>query len=391
MRTQKLVPFLFIAAVGAASCGSSNDAPGGGPAAGSGGTLGSGGAAVASTGGAGTGGAGTGGAASGGGAPAVGTGGSPVSGGPGGAAAGAGGRTGPAGTGGGSAGGTLATDPGTAGDGDSMISSPFRAAPEFGAMAGVAKGRRVSFSFSNAASKYFPGGSRQVTVYIPVGYVDNTPAPVMVVQDGGQFGPEVMNVMDNLIAANKIPKMLGVMIDPGANRSVEYDTVSDVYFKFVTEEVLPRVQTDYKVMFTTDPQGRGALGGSSGAPAAMGMAWFGDFRRLLTYSGSFVNLKSSTMYPHGAWEYGETLIPMNPVMEGLRIFLEVGSNDNGNTATAASFRNWVLGNMTLAAALKTKGYHYKFIYATGAGHEDIGVRGQTLPEAMQWLWQGYPK
>jgi enterochelin esterase family protein len=285
----------------------------------------------------------------------------------------------------------LATDPGTTGDGDSMISSPFRAVPEFGVVAGVAKGRRMSFSMSNAASKYYPGGSRQVTVYIPVGYVDNTPAPVLVVQDGSQFGPEVMNVMDNLIAANKIPKLLGVMIDPGANRSGEYDTVSDVYFRFVTEEVLPRVQTDYKVMFTTDPQGRGALGGSSGAPAAMGMAWFGDFRRVLTYSGTFVNLRPSTMYPHGAWEYGENLIPMSAVVPGLRIFLEVGSNDNGATATAASFRSWPLGNMALAAALKAKGYHYKFIYAVGAGHEDIGVRGQTMPEAMQWLWQGYPK
>jgi enterochelin esterase-like enzyme len=244
---------------------------------------------------------------------------------------------------------------------------------------------------SNAASKYYPGGSRQVTVYIPVGYVANTPAPVLVVQDGTQYGPELMTVMDNLIAANRIPKTLGIMINPGTDRSGEYDTVSDTYFKFVTEEVIPLAETTAKVKVTTDPQGRAAMGGSSGAPAAMGMAWFGDFLRIMTYSGTFVNLKSSTMYPHGAWEYGENLIPNAPVKEGLRIALEVGSNDNGSTETAASFRNWRLGNEALAAALMAKGYHYKFNYAIGAGHVDGGVRGQTEPDVMEWLWRGYPK
>jgi enterochelin esterase-like enzyme len=271
-----------------------------------------------------------------------------------------------------------------------MISSPFKAAPEFGVMAGVAKGRRMTFTMSNVGSKYYPGGSRTVQVYIPVGYVDNTPAPVMVVQDGTQYGNEVMNVMDNLIAAKKIPMMLGVLINPGADRSGEYDTVSDVYYHFVSEEVLPKVEMDYKIKITTDPQGRGAMGGSSGAPAAMGLAWFGDFTRLLTYSGTFVNLKSSTMYPHGAWEYGENLIPKSD-LRPLRIFLEVGSMDNGANETAASFRNWALGNMNLAAALKAKGYHYRFVYAIGAGHVDGGVRGQTMPQAMEWLWRGYPK
>jgi enterochelin esterase family protein len=419
MRTQKSLQWLFIVSFAAASCASADSGPGGGSGsagavAGGAGTGGAGtaGSASGGTGGSGSGGssvgaagntggsggaagsagAGTGGAGAGG-TATVGTGGSDAGVGSGGAA----GRTGASDGGSGSiatrpdAGPTLATDPGTTGDGDFMISSPFRAVPEFGAVAGVAKGRRATFSFSNAASKYFPGGSRNVTVYIPVGYVDNTPAPLLVVHDGSQFGPEVMNTMDNLIAANKMPKVVGVMIDPGANRSVEYDTVSDAMFKFVTEEVLPRVQTDYKVMFTSDAQGRASFGGSSGAPAAMGMAWFGDFRRVLSYSGSFVSLKSNATYPHGAWGYGETLIPMSPVVEGLRIFLEVGSNDNGSTAAASGFRNWVLGNQLLRDSLKAKGYHYKYIFATGAGHEDIGVRGQTLPEAMQWLWQGYPK
>jgi enterochelin esterase-like enzyme len=307
----------------------------------------------------------------------------------GGAGAGSSGAAGKAGSNG-SAGSSVA-DPGTDGDGKFTINSPFKAAPESAAMAGTSKGTRTTFMMSNAASKYYPGGSRQVTVYSPVGYVANTPAPVLVVQDGTQYGPELMTVMDNLIAANRIPKTLGIMINPGADRSGEYDTVSDTYFKFVTEEVIPLAETTAKVKVTTDPQGRAAMGGSSGAPAAMGMAWFGDFLRIMTYSGTFVNLKSSTMYPHGAWEYGENLIPNAPVKPGLRIALEVGSTDNGATETAASLRNWRLGNEALAAALMAKGYHYKFTYAIGAGHVDGGVRSQTEPDVMEWLWRGYPK
>jgi hypothetical protein len=121
------------------------------------------------------------------------------------------------------------------------------------------------------------------------------------------------------------------------------------------------------------------------------MGWFKPnlYRRILTYSGTFTNQAGNTMYPHGAWEYHENLIPKSDP-KPLRVFLEVGSNDNGSTAPASGFRNWVLANQGMAKALKDKGYHYRFIFANGAGHCDSGAIGQTLPEAMLWLWRGYP-
>jgi hypothetical protein len=45
----------------------------------------------------------------------------------------------------------------------------------------------------------------------------------------------------------------------------------------------------------------------------------------------------------------------------------------------------------MAAALKAKGYPYRFVYAEGARHTDANVIYQTLPQALQWLWQGYQK
>ena len=44
---------------------------------------------------------------------------------------------------------------------------------------------------------------------------------------------------------------------------------------------------------------------------------------------------------------------------------------------------------TLAAALKAKGYHYQYVYCLGAGHVDRKAVGETLPGALEWLWQGY--
>src|SRR5689334_911465 len=53
-------------------------------------------------------------------------------------------------------------------------------------------------------------------------------------------------------------------------------------------------------------------------------------------------------------------------------------------------RNWVMANQRLAGVLKTKGYHYQFVYAKNAGHVDAKVIRQTLPQALEYVWQDYP-
>jgi hypothetical protein len=93
--------------------------------------------------------------------------------------------------------------------------------------------------------------------------------------------------------------------------------------------------------------------------------------------------------PHGAWEYHEHLIPQSHAKH-LRVWLEVGEKDIGNQRDEASLHNWVLANQRMAAALKAKGYHYQYVFCKGAGHVDRKAVGQTLPEALLWLWQGYP-
>ena len=43
----------------------------------------------------------------------------------------------------------------------------------------------------------------------------------------------------------------------------------------------------------------------------------------------------------------------------------------------------------MAGVLKAKGYAYRYVYAEGAGHTDANVIYQTLPQALEYVWQGY--
>jgi hypothetical protein len=52
--------------------------------------------------------------------------------------------------------------------------------------------------------------------------------------------------------------------------------------------------------------------------------------------------------------------------------------------------NWIIANIKMAEVLKAKGYHYQLVYAKNAGHTDNKVIAQTLPQALEFLWKGYP-
>jgi enterochelin esterase-like enzyme len=205
--------------------------------------------------------------------------------------------------------------------------------------------------------------------------------------------------LDNLIAEKKVPVMIAISIGngsgdaQGSERGLEYDTMSGRYAEFVEQEVLPLVESKFHVTLTKDPEGRATMGGSSGGSCALSMAWYHPelYHRVLTYSGTFVNQQwpPSAETPHGAWEYHEHLIPNTPA-KPLRLWLEVGDRDLLNpNVMRDNMHDWVLANERMADVLAAKGYHYQFVFAKNAGHTDRNVKQQTLPEALEWLWQGY--
>ncbi len=290
------------------------------------------------------------------------------------------------------------------GDGNFSIGPDYAPAPEQTPRDGVPKGRVESFTLNAADSKFYPdtgkrgaSATRKVTVYIPGQYVAGQPAPVIVSCDAyGANRNQLPTILDNMIADKRLPAMIAVMIangggdGPGSERGLEYDTVSGKYAEFVEAEILPKVEQDYGVKITKDPDGRMTLGGSSGGSAAFNMAWFHPelYHRALIYSGTFVNQQAGPDTPHGAWNVHETMIPNSPV-KPLRLWLHVSQNDNSSTAPSSGFHNWVIANIRMADVLKAKGYHYELVYAKNAGHTDGKVIAQTYPQALEWVWQGY--
>ena len=311
-------------------------------------------------------------------------------------------------------------------EGNFIIGSTHRAAAEMAVKDGVPKGEVFNFLMESTDSKIYPGVAREpktfgtvdpddpaklvvttshpaaytrrVAVYVPQQYVAGTEAPFIVGADGPD--PSLFKSLDNLIAEKRVPVMIAISIGngsgdaQGSERGLEYDTMSGKYAEFVESEVLPLVEKQCNVKLTKDPEGRATMGCSSGGSCALAMAWYHPelYHRVLTYSGTYVNQQwpPSAETPHGAWEFHEHLIPNSPA-KPLRIWMEVGDRDLLNpNIMRDEMHDWVVANENMAKALADKGYHYQFVFAKSAGHCDGGVKQQTLSEALEWLWKGYP-
>jgi enterochelin esterase family protein len=318
------------------------------------------------------------------------------------------------------------TLPAPTADGNFIIGALHPAAPEMSVRPGVPQGTIYEFTMSSADSKLYPGiardpntfgtpdptnpakldvttshpapYTRHVAVYVPRQYVPGTAAPFIVGADGPDRA--LFTALDNLIAQHRVPIMVAISISngsgdaQGSERGLEYDTLSPRYAEFVEHEVLPLVEARAHVKLTHDPDARATMGGSSGGSVAFIMAWYHPdlYHRVLTYSGTYVNQQWpwNPKTPHGAFEFPEHLIAGTP-RKPLRLWMEVGDRDLYNpNLMRDGMHDWVVANEDMAKALAAKGYPYQFIFARNAGHVDQAVRQQTLPEALEYLWQGYP-
>ncbi|MEI9989813.1 MAG: alpha/beta hydrolase-fold protein [Rhizomicrobium sp.] len=316
-----------------------------------------------------------------------------------------------------------------AAESDLVIGPDYAPAPETRVAAGVPVGAVTAFTLYSGDSKFYPGiarienaitrrrdpygnriaaaaheqsmplpYTRTVWVYVPRQYERGSAAPFLVAQDGYGYMKVLPRVLDNLVAQKRIPALVAVFVDSGggdaqgSERGLEYDTVSGRYSDFIEAEVLPRVVAETGVTLTSDPNGRATMGASSGAAAAFTMAWFHPERygKVLSYSGTFVNQQSppDPATPRGAWEYHDHLIAQ-AAKKPIRIWMAVGEKDLHFDDPEETWHNWPLANARMAAALKAKGYDYRYVLAKGAGHVDPRVTEATLPGALEWLWRGY--
>ncbi|MCB9878997.1 MAG: esterase family protein [Planctomycetes bacterium] len=237
----------------------------------------------------------------------------------------------------------------------------------------------------------FPGTIREYWVYVPAQYDGSADAALMVFQDGHAYVSEtgdfrVPIVFDNLIHQGAMPVTIGVFVNPGHhadelpkpgwggkdNRSVEYDTLSDAYARFLLDELLPEVQQTVRI--SADPERRAICGISSGGICAFTAAWERPdaFRKVLSHVGSFTNIRGGHVYP--------ALIRKQKPVKPLRVYLQDGSNDLDN-----EHGNWWLSNQQVAKALAF--VHYDFHFEGGDGGHNGKHGGAILPDSLRWLWR----
>jgi enterochelin esterase-like enzyme len=256
---------------------------------------------------------------------------------------------------------------------------------------GVPKGTVTKYSWND--SKIYPGTVRDYSVYVPQQYDPAKPACVFVCQDGDLYKASV--AFDNLIHKKAMPVTIGIFIQPGdvplkpgepprkrpdgrpaprKNRSIEYDTLSDLYSRFLLEEILPEVAKKYNL--TKDPEGRCIAGSSSGGICAFTVAWErpDQFRKVFTTVGSFTNIRGGNKYPE--------LVRSAP-KKPIRMFQQDGSNDLVN-----QYGSWPEANKAMSAALEEKGYDHKFVFGEGV---HSGKHGTAIfPDVMRWMWRDWP-
>ena len=310
-------------------------------------------------------------------------------------------------------------------DGNFIIGPTHPAAPELAGPFETRNGAVYNFEMPSSDSKIYPGiardvgtfgtpdpndpaklvvttshpalYTRKVAVYVPKQYVPGTAAPFIVGADGPD--PLLFAALEGLIAQKRVPTMIAISIGngsgdaQGSERGLEYDTMSGKYAEFVESEVLPLVERRANVILTKDPDARATMGCSSGAAAALSMAWYHSelYHRVLSYSGTFVNQQwpSNPQTPGGAWEFHRSLIPNSPP-KPIRLWMEVGDRDLFNpNLMRDDMHDWVVANENMAKALAAKGYRYQFVFARNAGHCDRPTKLQTFPAALEWVWRGY--
>lgn len=222
------------------------------------------------------------------------------------------------------------------------------------------------------------GNDRTGWIYVPAAYDGQTPAALMVFQDGSAYkGERVGAVVDNLIAAGQMPVTILVLLDPGVNddgtrnRSVEYDTLSDRYATFLVDEVLPLVKKDFQLR--DEPSAHAIAGASSGGIAAFTVAWHRPevFGRVLSQIGSFTNIRGGNAYPRMVSE---------AAARPIKVVLTDGTNDLIN-----QYGDWWQANQAMLAALRDKGYDVDFL--ADRGFHNYWTCGRQLPEALRRLWK----
>jgi enterochelin esterase-like enzyme len=244
--------------------------------------------------------------------------------------------------------------------------------PDWSAMRAVPRGRTYEHSIDSDAMNY---KGRKLWVYTPPNYEGSGMAyPLLIMQDGQwATGPlQLPYIADALIKHRRMLPAVIAMMQSGNQdeRNREYIS-SDKHYTFLLSELMPFVQTHYRIDSNRVGVGGVAVGAIAAAHAALKNP--AVFSRLMMISP-----------PLGRGEYQDELREYSRRFAGAealpkRIFQSVGRYE----AKARFLKPALALKMTLE---DFSSVDYQFV-ETGSGHGLVGFRS-VLPEALAWTFPG---
>ncbi len=287
----------------------------------------------------------------------------------------------------------------------------------------IQRGKIVGHTMEDCA--FYPGVKHKYWVYTPAQYDGTQPADLILFLDGQMYIAPVMgdqpilkngkrrimsdlleeipadgeivlptntsnvtDLLDNLIADRRIPITIAVFLTPGfpgpgepvygtgkgvTNRSIEYDTVSNWFARFIAEEFLPIALKDNVI--TSDPMRHSVVGISSSGIAAFATAWYMNhlFGNVIAASPSFGNIRGGNIWP--------SVIRTTDIKKSLRTCMCVGKYD-----ADIIFGDWNLADRDVASALNYRGYDFRLI-CNEMGHSHTFLK-YMIPQALDWFYYG---
>ena len=214
------------------------------------------------------------------------------------------------------------------------------------------------------------GNERRVWVHLPAGYDPSRPYGVLVVFDGWAYVHLVPTpaILDNLVAAGRIPPLVAVMPDSLSQEERNLELPCHAPFvSFLAEELLPWARERWNL--DPDPARRVVAGSSFGGLAAVHAAFARPdlFGNAISQSGSF---------GWGAEDDREHEWLTNRIAAAerrpVRLWLEIGSLEDGERPAGGP--SGLDSNRRLRDVLEAKGYDVAYSEYAG-GHDYVCWRG----------------